>query len=137
MRHRFSHPLQVRFADTDAQGHVFFANYLTFADEGMTAYMKAIGCPWQQMVETGVDIFYVSSKCFHKGSAKFDTMLDIHTRVGRIGNTSMDTECSMYSGDELIAQAVLTSVFIDTETRKPVRVPDKVRAAVAKYESGE
>jgi acyl-CoA thioester hydrolase len=134
MRHRFSAPLQVRFADTDAQGHVFFANYLTFADEGMTAYMRAIGCPWQELIAMGVDIFYVSSKCDYKGSAKFDTTLDLHTRIGRIGNTSMDTECSIYSGDELIAEAVLTSVFIDTETREPVRVPDRVRDAVAAYE---
>ena len=25
----FYHPLRVRYADTDAQGHVYFANYLT------------------------------------------------------------------------------------------------------------
>ena len=42
-RHRYALPLTVRYADTDAQGHVFFANYLTYADEGLTGYLAEIG----------------------------------------------------------------------------------------------
>ncbi|MFT7321055.1 MAG: acyl-CoA thioester hydrolase, partial [Congregibacter sp.] len=33
MDRSYQETLRVRFRDTDAQGHMFFANYLVFADE--------------------------------------------------------------------------------------------------------
>ena len=136
MKHRFAHPMQVRFADTDAQGHMYFANYLTFCDEALAAYMRAIGCPWQQLVEGGVDMFYVRSACEYKGSAKFETVLSIHTRIAEFGNSSMRSEYTVYSPEgALIATAELTGVCITVADRQPTRVPDVLRAAVAASEA--
>lgn len=127
---RFSHPLAVRFADTDAQGHVFFANYLTFCDEALTAYLRAIGCPWQDLVATGVDMFYVRSECDYLGRAPFEAALSIDTRITEIGTTSFVTECDIRLGDQPIARARLTSVCVDRAAGTKVRVPDALRDAV-------
>ena len=35
--------IKVRFADTDANGHAFFANYLVFADEVLGEYWGVLG----------------------------------------------------------------------------------------------
>lgn len=126
--------MRVRFADTDAQGHMFFANYLTFCDEALTGYVRAIGCPYDRLIENGVDMFYVSAKCDYKGRAKFEDELAIHTRIARVGNTSFSSECYIYNGDELVAEAQLTSVCVDTKTGDTVRVPAVLRQAVAAYE---
>lgn len=134
MKHRFAHPMQVRFADTDAQGHMYFANYLTFCDEALAAYMRAVGCPWQTLVAQGVDMFYVRSECDYSGSAKFETVLDIHTTISEFGNSSMTSEYAVYAGDALIAKAKLTGVCITIADRSPTRVPDVLRDAVAAYE---
>ena len=121
--------MPVRFADTDAQGHVYFANYLTFCDEALAGFMRARGCPWQELVESGVDMFYVSAKCDYRGSAKFEDVVHIEVSIGRIGNTSVTSAYVLKDaegGD--IAQAELTSVCVDVETRQPTRVPDRLRA---------
>jgi acyl-CoA thioester hydrolase len=137
MRHRFVHEMQVRFADTDAQGHMFFANYFTFCDEALTAYMRAIGCPWQELVASGVDMFYASARCDYRGAATFEARLAVHARVARIGNTSLESEYAVYAPDgALIASAALVSVCVDPATRQPTRVPDRIRDAVAAYEPG-
>ncbi|GAB5543982.1 MAG: hypothetical protein SangKO_037420 [Sandaracinaceae bacterium] len=131
----FVHPMQVRFADTDAQGHMYFANYLTFCDEALAAYMRHIGVPWQALVESGVDMFYRGAKCDYRGSATFEETVSIETRISRIGESSVTSSYVMRdAAGEILAEAELTSVCVDPKTRQKVRVPDALRDAVAGFE---
>lgn len=135
MSGRFVHTMQVRFADTDAQGHMYFANYLTFCDEALAAYMRHIGYPWQQLVEDGLDMFYRAASCEYSGSAKFEMTLVIETRICRIGNSSIVSEYVVRDPDgEMIAKAELTNVCVDLATRRPASVPERLRSAVAAFE---
>jgi acyl-CoA thioester hydrolase len=132
----FVFEIQVRFADTDAQGHVYFANYLTYCDEALSAYMRHIGCPWQELVAEGVDMFYRSSRCDHRGSATFEAVLSIETRIARIGNSSVvSTYVIRDPRGETLAEAELTSVCVDPKSRRPTRVPDRLREAVERFEA--
>ena len=60
----------------------------------------------------------------------------MHTRIGQIGNTSFTFEFAIYKqpADELIATGNIVAVAVDTDTAQPVRVPDKLREAVARFE---
>ena len=125
--------MQVRFADTDAQGHMYFANYLTFCDEALAAYMHHIGVPWQSLVEDGVDMFYAGARCDYRGSATFEQVVGIETRVARLGDTSVTTAYVMRGPDgSVLCEAELTSVCVDVTTKAPTRVPERLRAAVAR-----
>ena len=116
--------MRVRFRDTDAQGHVYFANYLVFCDEAWGAYMRHIGLPYQDLARHGVDTFYVNARCDYQGSAKYEDDLHIETHVTRIGTSSITTEFTVRNdhGDTL-ATASLTSVCVDPTTREPTQVP--------------
>jgi acyl-CoA thioester hydrolase len=132
---RYVYSMQVRFADTDAQGHVYFANYLTFCDEALAGYMRHIGCPWQALVADGVDMFYRTSRCEHLGSATFEAALAIEARIARIGHSSVTSSYVVRDADGAsLAEVELTSVCVDPRTRRPVRVPDRLREAVARFE---
>ena len=135
-KYRFIHPIQVRYADTDAQGHVFFGNYLTYFDEAHGAYFRAIGVAWPKLLEMGLDSYHVSVHCDFKGSAFYEDILHVHARIERIGNSSYTFECAVYKkdNDELIASGYVTAVIVSSETRQPTRVPDEIREAVAAYE---
>jgi acyl-CoA thioester hydrolase len=134
----------VRYVETDAQGHVFFGHYLTYFDVGLTEYTRAIGYHYPDMVASGVDMFYVEATCQYKGRARFDDLLHVYTRIGHIGNTSftfefaIDRVASTADGsrpaDELIATGKLVAVAVDAKTGHPVRVPDDLRDAVARFE---
>ena len=140
MKYKFYYPLRVRYVETDAQRHVFFGHYLTYFDVGLTEYMRAIGYDYQKnMLVSGVDMFYVEASCQYKGRARFDDLLHVHTRIGHIGNTSFTFEFAIYKQptDELIATGKIVAVAVDAKTEQPVRVPDELREAVARFEENE
>jgi len=133
---RFYEPLRVRFAETDAQGHVFFGNYFTYFDEALTQYQHAIGCTYQDLLKAGVDFFYIHAECDYKARAFFEEVLNVHARVSTIGTSSITFEFAAFKAhnDELVATGKIIAVVIDPQTKKPTRVPDIFRDAVAKYE---
>jgi len=135
VRAPFVHTLRVRFRDTDAQGHVYFGTYLEFCDEAYSAYMRALGVPWQEMVERGTDMFYASASCDYVGSAKFEDIIHVETRVSKIGNTSITTKFVIRDDrGHILAKATLTSVCVSPETREKKRVPAAFREKVAAFE---
>lgn len=137
-RYRFYHPISVRFADTDAQGHVFFANYFVYFDEALGAYMRAIGFPWQKLQEMGFDVYYVDAAAQFKGGARYEEVLHVHAGVKEIGNTSFTLACAIYrpDGEGPLTTGHITSVVVDVASGVPTRVPQELREAVAAYEGG-
>jgi acyl-CoA thioester hydrolase len=138
-KYKFYYPLRVRYVETDTQHHVFFGHYLTYFDVALIEYMRSIGYTYQDMVASGVDIFYVEASCQYKGRAYFDDLLHVHTRIGQLGNTSFTFEFAIYKQptDELIATGKIVAVTVDAKTEKPTRVPDELREAVARFEGIE
>jgi acyl-CoA thioester hydrolase len=135
-RYRFHHPLRVRYVEVDAQRHVFFGHYLTYFDVALVEYMRPIGCAYRDMLASGTDMFYVESDCQYQGRARFEDLLHVHARIGHIGNTSFTFEFAIYvqPTDELITTGRIVAVAVDASTEKPVRVPDVLREAVARFE---
>ncbi len=135
-KYKFYYPLRVRYVETDAQRHVFFGNYLTYFDVSLIEYTRAIGYNYPDMVTSGVDMFYVEANCQYKGRAYFDDLLHVHTRIGHIGNTSFTFEFAIYKqpANESIATGRIVAVTVDARTEQPVRVPDGLREAVARFE---
>jgi len=133
----FVYTMRVRFRDTDMQGHVYFGNYFVFCDEALGAYMRAVGIPWQDMVKSGTDMFYVNASCDYLGSARFEEDVHIETRISRIGTSSFTSSFVIRNErDETLAKASVTSVCVDPESRVKVTVPVAFREAVAAFEEG-
>ncbi len=135
-KYKFYLPLSVRFAETDLQGHVFFGHYLTYFDEALTGYMHAIGCTYKDLLDVGADLYYIHTECDFKSEAFFEEVLNVHARIGKIGNSSITFEFAAIKArnDEWVATGNIIAVTVDAKTKKPVKVPEEMRAAVARYE---
>ena len=135
-KYKFHYPLRVRYVETDAQARVFFGNYLTYFDVALTEYLRAIRFTFQDMVDAGMEMFYVEANCQYKGAAQFDDLLHVYTRISQIGNTSFTFEFAIYKqpSDELISTGRIIAVAADPKTEKPIRVPDALRKAVVQFE---
>ena len=137
MKPPFVYTMRVRFRDTDLQGHVYFGNYFVFCDEALGAYMRAAGMPWQDMVKTGTDMYYVNASCDYMGSARFEEDVHVETRISKFGSSSFTSSFTIRNDrQETLAKASVTSVCVDPKTREKARVPDAFRAAVAAFEEG-
>jgi acyl-CoA thioester hydrolase len=133
---KFYHPLRVRYVEVDVQQHVYFGHYLTYFDVALLEYMRAIGYSYQDLLVEGVDMFYVETGCQYRGRARFDDLLHVHARIGHIGNSSFTFEFAVYRqpAGERVTTGRIVAVAVDARTEKPVRVPEGLREAVARYE---
>jgi acyl-CoA thioester hydrolase len=134
---RFQLPIQVRFADTDAQGHTFFGSYFTYMDEAFMAYMAELGYPWSSLVAKGLGVFYVDSGCQFKGPSFFGDRLNVHTEIAHLGNSSLTVEMTMVREADrgVVATGYIKAVLVDARTEKSTRLPDDLRSAVAGYQN--
>ena len=132
----FHHDIRVRFADTDLQGIVFNGNYLTYYDVAWTEYFRAVGFTWSDLLALGVDTVLARTTMDFKSPAKFDEILEVHTRVSRLGNTSLTFEFEIYAQNEdrLIGSATSLYVCVDPKTLKSTAVPDLLRKRVSEFE---
>jgi acyl-CoA thioester hydrolase len=136
-RYRFHYPVKVRYAEVDAQQHVFFGHYLTYFDIALVEYMRAIGHPYRDMIDLGVDMFYAHAECDYRGRARFEDVLDVHARIGHIGNTSFTFDFAAYrrADGKLIATGRIVAVAVDVGSQEPTRVPEALRLAVRRFEA--
>ncbi len=132
---RFHHDIRVRFADTDLQAIVFNANYLTYYDVAWTEYFRAAGFEWKDLLALGVDTVLARTTMVFKSPARFDEILEIHTRVSKIG-TSLTFEFEIYpqAEDRLINAASSLYVCVDPVTLKSAAVPDRLRQLIGELE---
>ncbi|MEM9695748.1 MAG: thioesterase family protein [Myxococcota bacterium] len=132
---RFWHELVVRYADTDAQGHVYFANYLTFFDEGLTGYLHAVGFPPQSWLDEGVDVVCAHVESSYAGRAFFEDRLRVGVRITRWGTTSFNVSCSVQRRDATIAEGQLVQVCVDADSMETRPYPRSFREAVEAFEA--
>ena len=137
--HRFFHPIQVRYIETDQQGHVFFGHYLTYFDVALIEYLKAIDYGYDKFRQAGIDFFYVESLCQYRDRAFFDEILHVHARVAKIGNSSFTFEFAIFeaASERFIANGHIVAVAVDPSTSKPVRAPEGFRQAVDRFEGAD
>ncbi len=133
----FYAPIQVRFAETDMQGHVFYGNYLTYFDVAITEYVKAIGFRINEFLQEGLDFFYVESLCQYKSRALFDEKLHVHIAVSHIGNSSFKFSFEIHeeTTTRLVSTGHVACVVVNKTSNKPSPVPQGFRNAVARFQS--
>lgn len=127
---------RVRYSDTDAQGHVFNANYFVYFDDAVTDYMLAAVGPGNG--GEGWDILLVHSECDYKSSAQLHETVVVNASVEKIGNTSL--AFVLAATDEATGREIVRGkeiwVTVDSSTMRPVPVPESLKKGVAKLQGG-
>lgn len=133
---KFHHDIRVRFADTDLQGIVFNGNYMTYYDVAWTEYFRAVGFQWKDLLALGVDTVLARTTMEFKAPARFDEILEVYTRVSKIGTTSLTFEFEIYpqAEDRLIGSAISLYVCVDPQTLKSTPAPDILRQRITAFE---
>lgn len=134
---RFSCPLRVRWAEADPQGIVFNGHYLTYADVGITEYFRAVKAAHPDTGITGSDFFAVRTLLEYQAPACFDDLLDIHVRISRLGNSSMQFAIGIYRQQELLVTGEIVYVHADMETRRPKIIGQAFRDAIGAFEESD
>lgn len=132
-------PCRVYYENTDAGGIVYHGQYLNFAERGRTELLRHIGHQSSDLVEE-LGVMFVARylDINYHAPAFLDDMLEVHTSIAELKNTSFTMRQSFYrpaggkQGDKL-AELLVTLVCVKKEDIKPVRVPEVLRQGFAPY----
>ncbi|MET7772366.1 thioesterase family protein [Nocardia sp. NPDC005366] len=126
-------PVPTRWADNDHYGHVNNVTYYSYFDTAVNAWlMDATGTDIRNLPALGV---VAQTSCQYHGSLSFPDQLRVGVRVSRLGRSSITYDLAIFreAGDdlELAATGVFVHVYVDSDTRKPVEIPEVIRTAAA------
>ncbi len=124
---------RVRFAETDQQGVVFYGEYVTYQDETVNQFLRAVGYGYDELEAAGWDVHVVHVDLDYRAPAQFQDDLACGIRVEAIRESSIEFAWRCRRDGAVVAEGGLTHVAVD-EAGEPTRVPDAFRTAVADYQ---
>ena len=130
----YTYEHDVRFEETDAQGVVFFGNYVTFMDEAVLNYWREIGHPYDGVLDEGWEVFVVHAEVDYRTSTRYGDRLRHGVRVGEIGTSSLTFEYRCLRDGEVVAEGGLVQVAVDADG-EPMPVPEAIVEAIDSYQS--
>ena len=127
----FEHLVRVRWRDTDAQGHVNHAVFLTYLEEGRDAFYAQV---------LGIDPSYVVARLEVDLRAEVrhpDRQVTVRIQAERLGTTSLTTqETILTSSGEVAAEARVVTVRWDPSHRQPIPFSQAERDRLAAAMTG-
>jgi acyl-CoA thioester hydrolase len=138
----FSHrvSITVRFADTDAMGHVNNAKYLTYCEIARIRYWTDVtGEPISLGTEGAESLILAEARITYRAPAFHGEVVVVESRATRIGRSSFTLEHRLIAGEpdgptRLVAVSESVLVRYDYASARPVVLPDAYVAAMEAFE---
>jgi acyl-CoA thioester hydrolase len=121
--------VQVRYAETDQMGVVYYANYLVWMEVGRVEYCKAFGFNYRTMeLEDGVMLAVAEARCRYSFPARFDDQVLIKTWVAEASSrmVTFAYEMRLAADGRKLAAGETRHIFCNRDL-KPCRMPEKYR----------
>lgn len=135
---RFAERLRVRWVEVDMQKIVFNGHYLMYFDTAVGSYWRALAMPYTETMDyLGGDLYVRKSTLEYLGSARYDDVLDVGVRCGRIGTSSLVFHCAVFRHDQPLVTGELVYVFADPATQRSKPVPQELRDVLQGFEAGK
>jgi acyl-CoA thioester hydrolase len=135
--YRFEMPVEVRFADLDAMGHLNNAKYLTYTEQARIYYVRDV-CAWERDWRK-LGIILARTEIDYKLPIAFDDKVMVYIRVSRLGSKSFDFEYMITrqrAKNEVEIAALSKSVMVayDYESDSTILISDLWRKRILAYE---
>ena len=139
---RYRRPIEVRFGDTDAMGHVNNAAYLTYCEMARAGYYETVTGHQLPLATHGASesMILAEARITYRSPAFYGETLTIEARVGSVGRTSFTQEYrltapeSRYGRSRLIAVADSVQVMFDYARERPIPLSADLLVALEAFE---
>jgi len=132
---RFFYPVQIRYADLDAQWHVNNARFLTILEQARLSYIRQLGL-WDGKSFLDLGLIVADVHIAYKAPIELEEEIQVALRVDRIGNKSMTmiNEIRNAKDVSLKAQAEVVMVTYDFHSKATIPVPESWRKTITEFE---
>lgn len=102
----FSHPLRVRYQETDQMGVVYHTNYLNWFEWGRTELIREMGLPYRELERRGLLLPVIELDSKFRAPAKYDDAIVVWTRIAEFSPLTVRFESQVrLAADEAADEA--------------------------------
>ena len=129
-RHRIA--VRVYYEDTDAAGIVYHAAYLAFAERARTEMLRCLGLD-HRTLQARCGVVFTVRRCLveYRAPARLDDLLEVRTRIVRLGGASLDLEQRILRAGQLLAHLEVHLALLGSDLRV-ARMPRELAAALCR-----
>ncbi len=134
---KFKTQVKVRNYEVDWQGIVHNANYLLYCELGRVEYLQHLGLVLDvNTIKHGARVVVARNEIDYLSPSHFGDVIDVHTRISSIKNTSFVFEGLLKDAKtgKDIAANVSIHVWLNDKDARPMPVPDAFRRTVQSFE---
>ena len=122
------HELKVRVSDTDLMDVVHSNIYINYFDDGFISFTSKLGKDCGALHKQGIVFPVRKVEIEYLQSATFGDTILIHSRVVKVGNTSMTLAMDCYkntkSKDTLLVKGVIVRLIMDLNKNELIKITD-------------
>ncbi|MCU0877518.1 MAG: acyl-CoA thioesterase [Pirellulaceae bacterium] len=118
--------IRVRYQETDAQGIVHHANYLTWFEQGRVELLRAAGLSYRALEEAGVILVVAEAHVRYYAPARFDDELRLVTTTVRAKGARIEHRYELFREETLLVEGTTTIACTDRSGRVS-RLPESLR----------
>ncbi|PQO29524.1 acyl-CoA thioesterase [Bremerella cremea] len=118
--------VRVRYQETDAQGRVHHANYITYFELARTEMLRAGGFNYKRMEEEGLLLVVRDVQVRYHLPAEFDDLLLVTVKTVKAKGARIELSYEIRREDELVVEGSTLLACI-TREGKPTRIPAVLR----------
>lgn len=122
---------RVRYKETDQMGIAHHSNYIVWFEIGRTDLCRETGFTYAAIEQRGFLLVVTEIACRYRSSFRYDDEVVIRTSVAEFGSRMLKFAYELRDGatEEVRATGFSSHVWLDRESRRPVRADDAVVAA--------
>lgn len=122
----FRTDIQVRFNDTDAQGHLNNTSMALYIEQARVDFFNALEQPTRTLILAHLTLDF-------RQQVHFGDVVYVETVVTRIGNTSVSLKQDVFAGGERATETSSVIVIFDYASARPTPVPEGLRQQLQAY----
>lgn len=137
--YRFFHPIEVRYADLDPQGHVNNAKYLTYFEQARVAYLIHLGLFTAEQSFLEIGVILAEARVTFNAPTHFGQRVQVGVRTTRLGKKSLEMESALLDCESGNVLAVGTVVLVAYNylAGHSIPIPETWRTAISRFEEGD
>ena len=125
---------QVYTYDIDYAGHVSNIVYLRWMETARAKLLEAAGKPVQELLREGIVPVLAGTSIEYKKPIFLDDRVRVEIWISRMRGATVRIEVRFFDGEgRLAASGWHRGVFINAETKRPLRVPPALRSALEPF----
>ena len=123
---------RVYYEDTDAQGVVYYANYLRFFERARTEALRGAGYGQMKLMKEGLIFVVRNVEMKLLKPARLDDELSITTSLVKLGKVSFDFNQDVFVGATHVTQAIIQCGCLDYQKFTPSSLPEYLHKGMKK-----